>query len=44
MRRPDDFRTFRFGLFGLDKLHDIDRAVAKLENALDAVIGEANVQ
>ena len=33
----DDFRTFRLGLFGLDKLQDIDGAVAKLEAALDAV-------
>ena len=33
---PDDFKTFRIGLFGLDKLHDIDRTVASLEAALDA--------
>ena len=33
----DDFRTFRIGLFGLDKLKDVDGAVAKLEAALDAV-------
>ena len=32
---PADFRTFRIGLFGLDKLHDADRAVATLEAALD---------
>ncbi len=32
-----DFQTFRIGLFGLDKLHHIDRTVATLEHALDAV-------
>ena len=30
---PDDFRTFRIGLFGLDKLHDIDRSVENLKKA-----------
>ena len=34
---PDDFRTFRLGLFGLDKLANIDRTVASLEQALDEV-------
>lgn len=29
-----DFRTFRIGLFGLDKLKDIDRTVATLEDAM----------
>jgi alanine-glyoxylate transaminase / serine-glyoxylate transaminase / serine-pyruvate transaminase len=32
----DDFRTFRVGLFGLDKLHAVDRTVASLEAALDS--------
>ena len=32
---PEDFRTFRIGLFGLDKLHNIDRTVSYLEQALD---------
>ena len=32
---PDDFSTFRMGLFGLDKLHKVDRTVAFLEAALD---------
>ncbi|MBT8459695.1 MAG: alanine--glyoxylate aminotransferase family protein, partial [Boseongicola sp.] len=32
---PDDFRTFRLGLFGLDKLADVDGAVAKIKTALD---------
>jgi len=31
----DDFSTFRLGLFGLDKLADVDAAVARLEAALD---------
>ncbi|GAB4261339.1 MAG: aminotransferase class V-fold PLP-dependent enzyme [Pararhodobacter sp.] len=31
------FRTFRVGLFGLDKLKDIDGTLARLEAALDAV-------
>lgn len=31
---PADFRTFRLGLFGLDKLHNIERTVANLEKAL----------
>lgn len=36
---PADFSTFRIGLFGLDKLHNIDRTVAKLDDALDAILG-----
>ena len=35
---PDDFQTFRLGLFGLDKLHNVDRSVAKLSEALDQII------
>jgi aspartate aminotransferase-like enzyme len=31
---PADFRTFRIGLFGLDKLGNIERTVAHLERAL----------
>jgi aspartate aminotransferase-like enzyme len=31
---PADFRTFRVGLFGLDKLGNVDRTVANLEAAL----------
>lgn len=34
---PEDFKTFRLGLFGLDKLHNIDRTVANLEKALDQI-------
>ena len=35
--KPDDFQTFRLGLFGLDKLHNIDRSVASLEEALNKI-------
>lgn len=34
----DEYRSFRIGLFGLDKLHDIDRTVGYLADALDRVI------
>ena len=30
-----DFQTFRIGLFGLEKLHNIERTVAHLQAALD---------
>lgn len=30
---PDDYMSFRLGLFGLDKLQNIDRTVATLDNA-----------
>ncbi|HTQ99362.1 MAG TPA: aminotransferase class V-fold PLP-dependent enzyme [Candidatus Acidoferrum sp.] len=33
----DDYRTFRVGLFGLDKLQNIDRTVASLAAALDKI-------
>lgn len=33
----DDFKTFRLGLFGLDKLHHIERTVGNLEKALDGM-------
>jgi aspartate aminotransferase-like enzyme len=32
---PADFRTFRIGLFGLDKLHNVERTVATFAKALD---------
>ena len=41
---PDDFQTFRVGLFGLDKLHNVERTVANLERALDQVVGTANLR
>jgi aspartate aminotransferase-like enzyme len=31
---PSDFSTFRLGLFGLDKMNDVDAALAKIEAAL----------
>ena len=31
---PEDFQTFRIGLFGLDKLQNIDHTVQKLDEAL----------
>ncbi|MCA6058362.1 alanine--glyoxylate aminotransferase family protein [Thalassolituus sp. ST750PaO-4] len=34
----DDYRSFRIGLFGLDKLHDIDGAVARLEKVVDQLV------
>jgi len=33
-----DFRTFRIGLFGLEKLHEPARTVANLARALDAIL------
>lgn len=35
----DDFRTFRLGLFGLDKLHNGERTTATLAAALDTING-----
>lgn len=35
---PADFKTFRIGLFGLDKLHDVAGAVARFEKALNEVV------
>lgn len=37
---PDSFKTFRVGLFGLDKLTDIDGAVQRFEGALEQVLAE----
>ena len=34
---PADFRTFRIGLFGLDKLANVSRTVQNLERALDRI-------
>jgi aspartate aminotransferase-like enzyme len=33
-----EFKTFRIGLFGLDKLKNPDRTVASFERALDAAL------
>ena len=35
---PADFRTFRLGLFGLDKLYDVDGTVARLRRVVDQVL------
>ncbi len=34
---PADFMTFRIGLFGLEKLHHVERSVAHLAAALDSL-------
>ena len=36
----DSFKTFRLGLFGLDKLTDIDGTVTRFESALDEVLSQ----
>ena len=41
---PDDFRTFRLGLFGLDKLHNIEQTVDNFSKSLGQVIGDTNVR
>jgi len=33
-----EFKTFRLGLFGLDKLRDVDATVARLRRAVEAVL------
>ena len=35
---PEDFSTFRLGLFGLDKLYDVPATLARLEAVLDRVL------
>ncbi len=35
---PADFSTFRLGLFGLDKLYDVDGTIARLKRVLDQVL------
>lgn len=35
---PDDWSTFRLGLFGLDKLADVDGTVARLADGLDRAL------
>ncbi|MFC5429956.1 aminotransferase class V-fold PLP-dependent enzyme [Paraburkholderia denitrificans] len=35
---PEDFRTFRIGLFGLDKLHDVEGTVARFDKALGSFL------
>jgi aspartate aminotransferase-like enzyme len=38
---PAEFQTFRIGLFGLDKLGNVDRTVATLEKALSKIADPA---
>jgi aspartate aminotransferase-like enzyme len=38
---PADFMTFRIGLFGLEKWHNVDRTVGHLAMALDRVMPKA---
>ena len=35
---PQGFQTFRLGLFGLDKLYDVDATVARLQRVVDDVL------
>ncbi|MDA0962374.1 MAG: aminotransferase class V-fold PLP-dependent enzyme [Proteobacteria bacterium] len=35
---PADFRSFRIGLFGLDKLYDVEGTVARLRKVVDQVL------
>ena len=35
---PEGFSTFRLGLFGLDKLYDVEGALARLRGVLDKVL------
>lgn len=35
---PADFQTFRLGLFGLDKLYDVDATLARLKTVMDQVL------
>ena len=35
----DAYRSFRLGLFGLDKLYDVEGTVARVRRALDAALG-----
>ncbi|KAJ1462739.1 Aminotransferase, class V [Pelagophyceae sp. CCMP2097] len=35
---PANFQTFRIGLFGLDKLANVDKTVANFEQALDKIL------
>ncbi len=37
---PADFQTFRIGLFGLEKLRNLDRTVEILQRALGKILGE----
>jgi alanine-glyoxylate transaminase/serine-glyoxylate transaminase/serine-pyruvate transaminase len=38
---PEGLKTFRLGLFGLDKMGDIPKCIGSLKKALDAVLEES---
>ncbi|MEH6725576.1 MAG: aminotransferase class V-fold PLP-dependent enzyme [Hyphomicrobiales bacterium] len=38
---PSDFSTFRLGLFGLDKMDDVDTAIGKIETVLKQIEGNS---
>jgi len=38
---PADFQTFRIGLFGLDKLGNVNRSVSNLEQVLARIASPA---
>ena len=40
---PEGLKTFRIGLFGLDKIGNIEKTVGVMETALDAVLSECDV-
>ncbi len=40
---PADFRTFRLGLFGLDKWHDVPRTLQMLRGALETIAPKAKL-
>lgn len=35
---PDDYKTFRLGLFGLDKLNNIERTTSRLKDTLSVIL------
>lgn len=37
---PESFKTFRLGLFGFDKLKDVDGTVERFKNTFEQVVGE----
>ncbi len=40
----EDYQSFRLGLFGLDKLHNVERTVASLVEKLDSVLAKTNAR
>lgn len=38
---PEGFKTFRLGLFGLDKLQNVEGSVARLKKALDQIVPDS---